>query len=399
MNCFLCGLVRAVFLRLQVKEPEKKRKKISEKENKKPKVTSPNNTLLKYFPGNNKSNTTVAVNNVHGFDSKGNVTHLNTKDNSQSANTKGFASTAVKKNSSSTIVITKNPTKGKTASPKKTLNKTVNKTPSTSTAQVLGGAKKSDDYSAVRNHWLSKFDNGKASSSNQLRNRKRPPDEHNEPQKKKSKPEMVSCPVCQERKELGEIDAHLDDCLKNPNNEKMEDCVGCGNFFPKSALQGHVSECLSASFSDDFEVNTSFKDRLVSADEMERHLLRCPERASEGEKRDCPVCNGKVSEGDFDAHVETCLHKMYDDIERRNSEDSGVPEESGGSLDQSIRHEFETSCSDDEAVRKYNCPFCFKMFLEEEMCDHITKCVQEYVAMVDGEDKSVLVDELNNDSL
>lgn len=290
----------------------------------------------------NKKLNSPKTSNVHGFDSKGNVTKINTKDTSHKPNTK----TSVKKNASSTIVITKKP---------QTIAVNIK---STSTENILGGSSsKTGDYSDVRNHWLNKFDSN---------NKKRPADELSQMERKIPKRETAACPVCNIQQELTLMDEHLDECLERYSAEPQEECVSCGRFFAKSELENHVMKCLS----DCFEKNASY---------------------SKVQERECTLCHEVLCGDAYDIHAEKCLHKLYDDVESRLKEKSI----SSGDVitiednNDSIRHEFESSCSDDESVKKYNCPFCFEMFLEDEMCDHLGKCVKDHVDKEEELNKNV----------
>lgn len=322
------------FLLLQIKEPEKKKISSSKKENKKKIVSSKGNAIVSYFPvlkDKKNVNTAAGSSNIHGFDSKGNVMEINNN--------------GVKRNSSGTIVVTKT----------KNMSGYSQSSPTNTTKNVVGGASETDEYSAVRRHWLDKFSNKKRSveeiaqsmDKHDGNSNKKPRLDEQTLQNKQAKPAMAVCPVCSENQEINGMNVHLDRCLEK---RSTEECVSCGKFFDKSELQQHVSECLSASFSDDFE-------------------------------RDCPVCKDKIPETVFDSHVEKCLHTMYDDIERRNSRETSddviIIEE-----EDSVRHEFESSLTD-ESLKKYNCPFCFKMFLKEDMSAHLSDCVRNHVDELD----------------
>lgn len=363
---------------LQVRQPEKKQK-TSNKENKDKKPsTSQKNSVTNYFPVLQSKNRSETSGNIHGFDSTGNVTRINTK-NPNAINV-GASTSSVKKNSSSTIVITKNKTTTKDKKPVNTVNK---KIPTTASAQhVLGGATKtkSDDYSAVRNHWLNKFSDKKRASEEPV-----------ESENKKAKPEMVSCPVCQRQLSVNQIDGHLDDCLKKQSEEENGECVICGEFYPKSKLEQHISECLKQSFGDDdFNLKKcEICNKMVNNSELKLHLKTC------SAKRICPICTEKIDTTSFDLHLGKCVHQSSDVVEEKNSKESEVfviedDEE------ESIRHGFENSYLEDGGEKKYNCPFCFKMFLEKEMCDHLSECVKSQVDAEEELDKSVLIDELSS---
>lgn len=362
---------------LQVREPEKKQK-ASNKENKEKKSsTSQKNSVTNYFPVLQSKNRTETSGNIHGFDSTGNVTRINTK-NPNGVNI-GASTSSVRKNSSSTIVITKIKT---TSKDKKTVN-TVNKKVSTTTAQtqnVLGGATKTknDDYSTVRNHWLSKFGDKKRASEEPL-----------EQKNKKSKAELVSCPVCKRQFSVSLIDGHLDDCLKMQPEEENGECVICGEFYPKSKLEQHISECVKQSFKDD---DLSLKrceicNKIMDNSELKQHQKIC------FAKRICPICTEKINTASFDSHFEKCVHKSSEVVEEKSDEVVVIEDDE----EESIRHGFENSYLDERAEKKYNCPFCFKMFLEKEMCNHLSECVKNQVDTEEELDRSVLIEELNSD--
>lgn len=372
-----------------MREPEKK-KKTSNKENKDKKPsTSQKNGIVNYFPVLQNKNRGESSGNIHGFDGRGNITNINTTNNNR---TKSQATTSTKKNSSSTIVITKKNnatatvTKDKTEPPKtaNTMNKKIS-------PKTLGGATQTrkNDYSVVRNHWLNKF-----------KDKKRVPEERGEPESKKLKTEMVSCPVCHEQLSINLIDGHLDDCLKTQSEEKVEEngeCVICGDFYPKSNLERHVSECVNQSFGDHFGlIKCEVCNKTMRKIEFKQHVKNCSAKQKE---RTCVICNEKIDERCFDLHVEQCIHKMSG-AERSNSKDE-IASKKGEVVvieddEDCIRHGFENSYLNDDEEKKYNCPFCFKMFLEIEMCDHLSECVKSQVDAEEELDKSVLLNDLSN---
>lgn len=332
----------ANFKLLQVKEPEKKQKSTNkENQNKNP---PQKNEIAQYFPVlQNKS----TGNNIHGFDNTGNIKNIN--------------NTSMKKNSASTVVLTK--TKTATKDTKQTDAVVPSK-------NIVGGAilqTKNPDYSLVRNHWINKFhgDNDK----------KRVPNETINTKNKKVKVDLVTCPVCNEEKRYDEADTHIDDCLRKYAEEKAE-CVICSKLYPKSDLQQHVLQCLGDD--DDYEVSKNDSEASYSNSKDDNEI---------GNKRQCPICAETVDDQHFDLHAANCLHKLYDAAEKRNSKDEG----------ENFRHEFESTYLDDETEKKHSCPFCFKMFFECEMADHLTECIKHQVDNEEQEEnRSILLDELNN---
>lgn len=380
-------------------EPEKKKK--SNKENKNKKVSSPSkNSIVNYFPVlQPKNRLTETTGNIHGFDGNCNIKKIGTKNTNA---TKNVGSSATKTNSNSTIVITKNKnnatstvTNNKNNTPKAAGGDKNKNFSTTRTENVLGGPSKSNDdsYSAVRNHWLNKFSN-----NNNNNNKKRALDETIESEKKKSKPELVTCPVCQELQNIALIDQHLDSCLQKHADEKIDDkdeCVICGKFMVKSQLEEHVLLCLTKSEQDSDTKSCQTCNKLFNSHEMKQHLNNC---VGEQKLRECPVCDEKLSESCYDRHIEKCLNKMYDDIERRNSKDAVLPKASNVTVEdgESIRHQFENSYLTEDEEKKYNCPFCFKMFLEGEMSDHLNECLKSEADAEEEQNKSILLEELDN---
>lgn len=376
---------------IKIKEPEKKQK-AKEKENK-PKISNPKNSINKYFPPLTKSVNSVSG-NIHGFNSTGDISKISSKNSSQSVNNN--SGTSLKKNSSSTVVIVKKPYH--TSSPVKSSTST-SKVSFTTSGQPLGGAPKPDNYSSVRGHWLNKFSNG----------RKRPPADSEEADHKKLKQStsQVSCPVCHKMLDSTIVNEHLDECLSESAKEDVEECFACGKMLPSSKLHEHVSECLSESFKDEDLEDTS----LTECDQDNKNNKKTD---FESENTSCPVCKEEIPKGTLDVHVEKCLHKMYDKIEsicdlepdkikthqkKENHSNDDIVIIDDDEIDSSIRHEFESSYSEGGSAKKYNCPFCFRMFLECEMCEHLSQCIKNTVDEEEKYNKSTLLEELNSDSL
>lgn len=269
---------------LQVKEPEKnQRSGGKENKSKKSQSTLKNNSIRNYLQNKNEiSIISSNCSNMSNVDNSDNIRNLNCKSLNESITTaideRVAMPAAIMLNSSLEI-------ESSTA---------INKIRNVSTESLRDSSETSDDYSIVRNHWLKKF--------NENNNKKRISNETLESEQKKvksvvlpvmettkQKQRMVTCPVCNKENEFYKIDAHLDVCLEQLS-DKNEHCVVCGKYYTKRDLEQHVCQCL-----DTVQLNNNNKEQNQSK---------------------CPVCFEKISRDCFDLHVEKCLHKMYDDVDK-----------------------------------------------------------------------------------
>ncbi|KAG5871582.1 hypothetical protein JTB14_017505 [Gonioctena quinquepunctata] len=376
---------------VKVKEPEKpdKPKKKSQIDDKtKPDIRNYITTGDKKLPAKTTPNQFVSIppktpaNNVHiisGNSSSSTINNVIPK----SSNIFGFTGlngtkkTNVKgsvRNNSNTIVINKKPstTTSELETPKR-------KTVSEASIPVPQSGPSHIDYSIVRNHWANKFP--KAGTK---RTSTEKPQSSSEKLPKLSH-STVECPICTKNVPEEDLNAHLDVCLRDDN---LQMCIICEKEVPVQEYPDHVKKCTEEAFSDDvFEVSDTTCDNNDKKSGCD----------SNGEEKQCEVCNKKIPVEDYPTHINNCLHEMYNNIEARIGGGGGKEEtidclacgekitkselnchlEDCLSMSRIFEDDNEPAMPDDEEEKgaKSNCPFCTGLFSLEDMSYHIDVCL------------------------
>ncbi|XP_065160971.1 DNA-dependent metalloprotease dvc-1 isoform X1 [Atheta coriaria] len=208
---------------------------------------------------------------------------------------------------------------------------------------VLATSKKTlsskDDYSAVRNRWLDKFDNDHKNST-----------PFKVPAAKRQKLDLVPCPVCNEQLAKGELNQHLDICLNKPSTSN-------------SATTAVGSENL---------IECDICDEWIDSHELDAHKQMCIQNVStqldSTASRECPICKELLCGSIYDAHVAACVMKGVDDaISKAN-----------------------------EAEETVKCLVCKKTVLKSLLNQHLDDCMSDEIFMNDDEKEQFFDDEFEN---
>ncbi|CAH1123075.1 unnamed protein product [Ceutorhynchus assimilis] len=284
--------------------------------------------------------------------------------------------TAIKNPGSSTFVVTN---KGrKTSSTETEQPSTSEIKPFSGQGKVLSSSSQDNtrDYSAVRDHWLKKFD-----KSNSPSNKRSSTSDYCSPPKLprlsiNNDVDKVECPVCSKKFIEGELNAHLDICLisSNSNENNSKECFVCGENISDTDYEKHVSDCAAKNFSSNFD--------------------------DEEQPKNCPVCKKSLTPKEYDIHVEKCMLSMFEKFDKISDSPQSEPTTKTPCLAcgkdilktnldahleecMGMSNVFDTSkvlIEEDDGEnavnRSYHCPFCLKLILEDSMQAHLDQCLK-----------------------
>lgn len=163
----------------------------------------------------------------------------------------------------------------------------------------------SNDYNAVRNHWLNKFENNSAKNP-----AKRPNDtpacssSSNAKHMKTdtidlTQRESVLCPICSGTFYDNTINAHVDNCLQSLSESFRDDDDFCDN---------------SSNNDSQVEVPCLICEKIVKRQDLDSHLENCNgislEKSiylADDQVIECPICKKGVLETEINAHIDKCL--------------------------------------------------------------------------------------------
>ncbi|XP_060529383.1 DNA-dependent metalloprotease dvc-1 [Cylas formicarius] len=255
----------------------------------------------------------------------------------------------------------------KSSSTSKLQDCTNNRKTSTENENTLVSKKPVDneDYAAVRNHWLRKFDN--ATSEVSGKKRTNPSPIQTEPTKILKILKEVECPVCGLQISADDLNFHLDTCLKQNDDifvvendvvDVTEDkkCPVCKAALNSKEYDNHVEGCLMT---------------MIDSIEKEYEL---PSKITT-----CLACDKEILKSELDVHLEDCS-SMTSVFDTSNMIIEESPSKDGDKDD----------CC--------NCPFCLKLIPESQMRSHLDCCLNEIDDSPEIQENKSVIDLLFKDS-